>query len=123
MNVTELLLQTDIPKPQTKQFRQRRLSEAAGKDVLFTLQQIGFSRTAEIKRMHQDSEEMEVHILLAGLVEPDFKSRELQEKYKSPTPAELVKALLLPGEITDLSREVEKLSGYRVSTLEEVKKK
>ena len=30
---------------------------------------------------------------------------------------------LLPGEITDMSREVENLSGYRTSTIEELKKK
>lgn len=29
--------------------------------------------------------------------------------------------LLLPGEIEDLSREVEKLSGYRAMTIEELK--
>lgn len=33
----------------------------------------------------------------------------------------MLKQLLLPGEITDLSQEVEKLSGYRRRTIEEVK--
>ena len=35
----------------------------------------------------------------------------------------LLKRLLLPGEIEDISREIEKLSGYRVVTLKEIKKK
>lgn len=35
--------------------------------------------------------------------------------------AEMLKQLLLPGEITDLSQEIEKLSGYRRRTIEEVK--
>ena len=35
----------------------------------------------------------------------------------------VVEKLLLPGEIEDLSREVEKLSGYRSVTIEQVKKK
>ncbi|MFQ9792971.1 MAG: hypothetical protein ACLRX7_06850 [Acutalibacteraceae bacterium] len=30
--------------------------------------------------------------------------------------------MLLPGEIEDISREIEKLSGYRVVTLKEIKK-
>ena len=37
------------------------------------------------------------------------------------TPAETVKAMLLPGEIADLAIAVEKLSGYRRTTIEEVK--
>ncbi|WP_418271818.1 phage tail assembly chaperone [Intestinimonas sp.] len=31
------------------------------------------------------------------------------------------KAMLLPGEIEDLSRAVEKLCGYRANTIEEIK--
>jgi hypothetical protein len=31
--------------------------------------------------------------------------------------------MLLPGEIEDLSRTIEKLSGYRTDTIEEIKKK
>ena len=62
-------------------------------------------------------------ILLAGVVDPDFKNTALQEKYGAATPAELVEKLLLPGEIEDLAREIEKLSGYRTVTLEEIKKK
>ena len=37
------------------------------------------------------------------------------------TPAETLKAMLLPGEIADLAIVVEKLSGYRRTTIEEVK--
>ena len=66
---------------------------------------------------------MEVHIVLAGVKAPDFKDKALLSKYGAATPAELVKKLLLPGEITDMSREIEKLSGYRTSTIEEIKKK
>ena len=53
---------------------------------------------------------------------PNLRDKALLEKHHAPTPAELVKGLLLPGEIEDLSREVERLSGYRTATLEEVKK-
>ena len=43
------------------------------------------------------------------------------ERYKAPTPAEAVKSLLLPGEIEDLSREIERLCGFRAWTIKEVK--
>lgn len=122
MNALELLLRSEIPQPQEKQFKQLRLSEQLGQDVIFTLRQLSFSRVAEIRSMEEMQKEMDIHILLAGMVDPDPKSRELLEKYSAVTPAELLKKMLLPGEITDLAREVEKLSGYRMNTLEELKK-
>ena len=45
----------------------------------------------------------------------------LKEKYGGATPAETVKAMLLPGEIEDLSRAVERLCGFRRITIDEVK--
>jgi len=122
MNVVDILLRMDIPQPQTKQYKHKRLSQLAGEDVIFTIQEIPYSRVAEIRRMHGDSEDLDLHIVLAGLKDPDPKNRDLNAKYGAATPAELIKKLLLPGEITDLSRQIEKLSGYRVQTLEEIKK-
>jgi hypothetical protein len=68
-------------------------------------------------------DDLNVHILLAGTVEPNLKDSELLAKFHAETPAELVKKMLLIGEIEDLSRAVEKLSGYRETTVEEIKKK
>ncbi len=118
----DLLLKTEIPSSPEKQFKHKRLSKICGGDVIFTLKALPYSRVAEIKDTHNDSD-MEVHILLAGVIVPDLKSKDLLAKYNAATPADLVKAMLLPGEITDISREVEMLSGYRVSTIEEIKKK
>lgn len=64
---------------------------------------------------------MDVRILLQGCVEPNLKDPALKERYGGVTPAETVKAMLLPGEIVDLSRAVERLCGYRQLTIEEVK--
>ena len=75
----------------------------------------------EITKEQRD--DMNVHILLAGVIDPDLKTKDLMEKYKAATPAELVKKMLLPGEIEDISRAVEQLSGYRTNTIEEIKKK
>ena len=121
-NALDILLRTEIPEPQTKRVKVKRLSKAAGEDVVFTLRELTFSRVAEIKKLHGEDGEMTVHILLAGVAEPNLKDRGLREKYGAATPAELVKKLLTPGEIEDLSRQVERLSGYRAETIEEVKK-
>lgn len=63
--------------------------------------------------------EQEIHILLAGCEE--LRDEGLSAKFGGATPAETVKAMLLPGEIADLSRAVERLSGYRQNTIREIK--
>lgn len=122
MDTLDLLLKTELPNPPEKSVKLRRLSKACGGDVVFRLRALPYSRVAEIEEMHRGGD-MPVFILLAGCASPDLKNRDLMEKYKAFTPEDLVKALLLPGEVEDLSREVERLSGYRTLTFEEVKKK
>lgn len=119
-NVLELLMGLPSQKLPEKQVKIKRLSKECGADVVFSLRALPYSRVAEIKEAV--SGDMSVDIILAGVTAPNLRDRGLLEKYHAPTPAELVKTLLLPGEIEDISREVEKLSGYRAATVEEVKK-
>lgn len=119
MDVLDILLKTDIPKPRTKQIRIKRLSEHCGEPVIFTIKQLSYSRVAELKK----EDDMSLYTVLAGVIEPDLKNADLLKKHNTHTPAELVKILLIPGEIEDLAIAIEKLSGYRVSTIEELKKK
>lgn len=115
----DYLLKADILPSETKEFRIRRLSKG-GDEAVFTLKSLGYNRVAELKKMEN---EVDIHLVLAGVVDPDLKDQRLLDKYGSATPADLLKKLLSPGEIEDLSREVERLSGYRIRTIEEVKKK
>ena len=121
-SVLDLLLGTDVVDVSkslpTARYEVPRLSKAAGAPVVFVLQALPYGRTQDMKRLTQDSE---LQILLAGCVEPDLKAAALQAKFGGVTPAETLKALLLPGEIADLSAAVERLSGYRRITIEEVK--
>lgn len=118
-NSLELLLEMEIPQPETADYKVKRLSKLCGRDVVFRIRELSYNRVQELRRVETDSD---VHILLAGVVEPDLKEEALQAKFGAPTPAELVKKMLRPGEIEDLKRAIERLSGYRVDTLEEVKK-
>ena len=102
----------------TARYEVSRLSEEAGAPVVFTLRALPYGRVQELRRIEQESD---IQILLAGCVDPDLKAPTLQEKFKGATPAETVKAMLLPGEIADLSAAVERLTGYRRSTITEVK--
>ena len=97
------------------------MSQEWGEEAVLELRTLSYDRVEEIKELHQ--KETSVYIVLEGVVAPDFRSKELREKYGCETTVDLIKRLLLPGEIEDISREIEKLSGYRVVTLKEIKKK
>ena len=118
----DLLLRSDAPdmlrQLPEKSFEVKRLSKIAGKPAVFRLRGLPYGRVQELRRLEED---VEVHIILAGCLDPDLRSPALMERYKAPTPAEAVKSLLLPGEIEDLSREIERLCGFRAWTIKEVK--
>lgn len=120
MDVLELLMGMNTPKLPEKSVKMKRFSADCGADVIFNLRALPYNRVAEIKE--STSGDMSVDILLAGVIAPDLRNTELAKKYHAATAAELVKTLLLPGEIEDVSREIEKLSGYRTATIEEIKK-
>lgn len=117
-----LLLRPDLPNVReqlpTAKYRLRRLSELTGQDVVFTLRALPYGKVQRIKESAGDTC---MEVLLAGCVEPDLKAPELKERFGGATPAETVKAMLLPGEIEDLARAVERLCGYRRATIDEVK--
>lgn len=118
MDTLKLLLDADIPDLPEEEIKITRLSKICKGDVIFRLRALPYNRADEIIRGQK--EDMNVHILLAGVVSPNLKDADLLTKYNAVTPAELVKKMLLPGEIEDISRSVEMLSGYRISTIETV---
>lgn len=120
MDVIDLLLNAKPFEVPEKEYKLRRLSKDCGGDVVFKLRAVSFERVAEIRRINES--EQNVHIILAGTVSPDLKNKSLLEKYGAETPAELIKVLLLPGEIDDVAMRIEKLSGFKSVVTEEVKK-
>lgn len=117
--VMDLLLDMEPTKTETKKMKVKRLSQLCKEDVTVTLAGLTYEKVLQIKQEPQD---LGVAILLEGVTEPDLRNRALMEKYKAATPDELVKKLFLPGEIEDIAREIEKLSGYRKEVLEEFQK-
>lgn len=106
-------VQKNLP---TARYEIKRLSRALGEPVTLELRALPYGKAQELRDMERD---VEVHILLAGCEE--LKDPALKEKFGGATPAETLKAMLLPGEIADLSRAVERLSGYRQNTIREIK--
>ena len=122
-DLLEALLDAQAPNVMkqlpTKQFEVKRLSEILGKKAVLTLRALPYGRVQDLRRMSES--EQEIQILLAGCVDPDLRSDCLMAHFGAATPVDAVRSLLLPGEIADLSMEVERLSGYRRRTIEEVK--
>ena len=118
-----LLLRPELPNVQkelpTARYKVTRLSKLLDLEVVFTLRGLPYGKVQRLR--DSGSEDTEIDILLAGCVEPDLKAQSLRDRFGGATPKEMVKALLLPGEITDLSRAVEQLCGYRRLTIEEIK--
>ena len=116
----DMILRPEVAGVQEKlptgTFEVKRLSRLVGGPVVLGLQGLPYSKAQELK---DAGAEQEVLILLAGC--PELKEPALQTKFGGATPAETVKAMLLPGEIAELSRAVERLSGYRQNTIREVK--
>jgi len=122
-NILEFLLTPEVPNvlrdlPE-KQFEVKRLSRLMGQKAVFTLRALPYGKVQDIRQMPEADQEAQ--ILLQGCVSPDLKSQALMEKYSVATPLDAIRSLLLPGEIADLSMEVERLSGYRRKTIDEIK--
>ncbi len=103
-------------KRPTKKIEISRLSKLAGAPVLFTIQALDIDEAYEITGMatkedHYSSKEASLFIVLAGVIDPNLKDKKLLEKFSAATPKELVKKLLLSGEITGLSDKIGDLSG------------
>ena len=113
----DLLLRPETPDVQKQlprgSYELPRLSELYGEPFVLQLKAVPYGRALELK----DMADMELQTVLAGDDSGVWKNPELMERFGAATPAELVRALLLPGEIRAVSVAVEQLSGYRKAVL------
>lgn len=133
MSVVNSLLKIDSGKLSlpTKQVDIKRLSEAAGEPVVFVLSGVDSNRIEEIRDMNTvidgdsvqvNSQELRLAMISDGVVEPDLKDKKLLEHYGVKTPYDLIKKLLLSGEIDSIYGIIQNLSGYDEHSIEEIKK-
>lgn len=121
MDALQILLAREKEIPvQEREVKMKRLSRKGEEPVVFVLRSLSYNRVEEIRKISGD--DAKLHILLAGVKSPDLRNQELMDHYGAATPTDLIKLMLLPGEIEDLGREIEQLSGYRTATLEVLKK-
>ena len=83
----------------------------------FRIRELSFNKVREIQQMSSGAD-FAAAIITAGVVEPNLRDERLQQAGGAVTPYEVVRKMLRAGEIEDLQAAIEKLSGYRASTLE-----
>lgn len=136
VNVLDMLLGSDVGeiKLPTKQVEITRLSEAYGTPFILTCKALTPSKFEEVQDMAvsikgKDADIeitlLQVLVVMEGVVAPDgkpmFKNKELMLKFKAPSPKDLVKTILLSGEIAKVYETVSGLSGFGEGAVKEVK--
>lgn len=133
MNTLELLLKADVGqfKLPTQKVEIARLSNLFNGRAVFTCQALSPSKYNEIQESAAsfsngqiegiDMGEVQMATVLAGIIDPNLKDKELMAHFKVPTPAELVRRLLLPGEIVTLFNVISEISGFGDDVIKEIK--
>ena len=118
--ILDLLLRPETPDVQKdlprRDYELLRLSQLYGEPFVVQLKAVPYGRAVELREM----EDYEIQTVLAGDGSGVWRDETLRERKGAATPAELVKKLLLPGEIRAVCVEVEKLSGFRTAVLRAV---
>lgn len=133
MSTVDKLLQLDAGKLKMpeKEIEIERLSKLLGEKIVFKIKAIDGAKYADIQRMAVDYDSMgkikdidnfklQVLTVIEGTIDPNFKNKQLLEHYSCTTPEDLVRKLLLAGEIVDLANEIAALSGFETE-LEDIK--
>lgn len=136
-NIIDLLLAAEDSKFQrpSREVEIKRLSDVLGEKFVVKCEAISVDTYEEIQEqtMTIDDEgkpdvnfnDMQLFTVMEGVVDDEgkklFFNKELQKKFGAPTPKELVRKLLLSGEISKLYNTISDLSGFGKKSVEEVK--
>lgn len=138
INIVDLLLNSDTENLERLStiVELKRLSTIFGQEFKVMCRALTISKDEEIQntclkidenmKTDIDLPEMQMLTIIEGVCDLDgkllFKNKELMDKFKAPTPKELARKLLLPGEITNLYRILQDVMGYgKNAVIEEVK--
>lgn len=122
MDILKNLLELTPRENKTQQVKLLNLSERAGKDMIFTVRELGYNEIKNIADISKNSQiaDVKMQVVLKGVVEPNLKDKELLQHYNAPTPAELLPKILSSGEIIELYDIIQTLSGYKQITAQPI---
>ncbi len=124
MSIIDKLLQTDVNKleKQAKKFEVKRLSEVLGEPFVVTIKPLTMEQVSHVAEIAKNGNERELFIVEACKIEgKKFTDKELLDKFKCTSGAEVVRKLLQPGEIQAVYNIINDLSGYKIGVVEEIK--
>lgn len=105
------------PGEQCLQFKS--WTDADGNPVVFRIRELSYDKICELQEMNRSSDiGFTAGLITAGVVEPNLRDERLQKALGVVTPYEVVRKMLRAGEIAKLQIAIERLSGYRSSTLQ-----
>ena len=137
-NVLDILLGGDMGsvKLPTKQYELTRLSRAYGSPFIVTLKALSADKWEEVQDMalsikgkdvDVDNSLLQLYIVMESTYsDPEaknllFKNKELMSKFKAVTPKDLVRKILISGEILNVYNMVSELSGFGDDAVKEIK--
>ena len=135
--ITDLLLDADfeqIERP-SKEVEIKRLSNIFGEKFTVLCKALTYDKYSEIqenciemnsKEPTFDLQKLQLELVFNGVFDAQdgtrlFSNKELQKKFKVPHGKELVKRLLLSGEISALADTITELTGYKEDLIEGIK--
>ncbi len=112
--------------PETAEYVHPRLSKEMGEDVVLKIKALTYSQVCNMRK----SENMDLDVTLACLVEPNLKDERLAVHYgvlqageewgrRGMMPKDLALAMFNPAELQDISMRAQRLSGFMTEGLRE----
>lgn len=136
-SIIDLLLAAEDSKFERpfKEVEIKRLTEVLGQKFIVRCEAVSVAKYEEIQEqtMKFDDDgkpdlninDMQVFTIMEGVIDGEgkrlFSNKELQKKFGAPTPKELVRKLLLSGEISKIYSTISDLSGFKKGSVEEIK--
>lgn len=124
MTTLDLFLAKKIIKPEPMEFKYHYFSKELGGEVVIRYDPITMNRLEEIKS-EVSPEEFNIFIVLECDTDGIFKSQDLMDLYKAPSPEDLVKSIFKyrPGDLQETVTRIERQAGFRQVSIEDLKKK
>lgn len=126
MNIFEKLLETDekkISKREWKKVEVKRLTALLGEPFVVECRPLNSEQFEHISEIGKTNADIREHVVLEGcrIDGKKFNCQELLTKFQAVTGRDVLNKLFLIGEISALYESVNKLSGYNMDTVAEIK--
>ena len=128
-NIIDQLLKMDANEIEVPKGVHKMYCKKLGKELEFEIEAIDAEKVAEIQEMSIDITKGEINSIDTYKLKVEtiangckmFKNKELQKHFKALNHRELIKKLLLSGEISALADTITDLTGFKGDLIEEVK--